>query len=323
MLLINESEVTRLLPTSDVLAAVRAAFADQAEGSISMPLRTLAAKPGGVLGAMPGAIIGTQTSLGAKLVTVFGGNAALGIDTHNALIVLFDGETGRPAAVMDGRYITEVRTAAVSALATEALARPDARTLAILGTGVQARAHIDALAAVMKIDELSIWGRTAEHATRLADFARERGLRATVLKTPAQACRAASVICTVTSSREPILAAADVAAGTHINAVGFGGPQARELQGDLVARSRIFVDSLDGARHESGNLLLARRDGELSTDPNLTLLCDVLAGRAPGRASQDDITLFDSLGIAIEDLACAQLVYERARHADAGTVVDF
>lgn len=322
MLLINEREVARLLPPSDVLAATRAAFLAQAQGKISMPLRTLAAQAGGVLGAMPAAIFGDAPALGAKLVTVFGGNAASGIPTHNALIAMFDVQTGRPAAVMDGRYITEVRTAAASALATSLLARADARTLAILGTGVQAHAHIEALAAVMRIDDLRIWGRTEDHARQVAEFARGHGLAARIMNTPAQACLGAMVICTVTSSREPILGAADVSGGAHINAVGFGGPSSRELSAELVRRARIFVDSADGAKYESGNLILARQDGDSPADSNLTLLCDVLAGRAQGRQSQDEITLFDSLGIAIEDLACAQLVFERARQSNIGIAVD-
>jgi alanine dehydrogenase len=323
MLLLNEEIVASLLPLRDVFTAVKEAFAAQARGEISMPLRTLAAKTGGVLGAMPAAFADPNGAIGAKLVTVFGGNATLGLPTHNALIALFDPQTGVPIAVLDGRYITEVRTAVVSALATSALARADARTLAILGTGVQARAHIDALALVMKIDEVRIWGRTPRHSATLAAFARERRLNARTTETVPQATLGAGVVCTVTSSRAPILSAKDIGAGTHVNAVGFGGPSVRELSGDLVSAARVFVDSLDGAEHESGNLILARRDEGLGASPKVTLLCDVLAGRSPGRQNPDDITLFDSLGIAIEDVACAQLAYARANEAGMGTRVEF
>jgi alanine dehydrogenase len=322
MLLLNEETVARLLPRRDIFTAVKDAFAAQARGEISMPLRTLAAKSGGVLGAMPGAFASPNGAIGAKLVTVFGGNAAVGLPTHNALIALFDPQTGVPMAVIDGRYITEVRTAVVSALATSALARADAHTLAILGTGVQARAHIDALALVMNIDQVRIWGRTPQHSATLAAFARERGLNARTTNTVAQATLDAGVVCTVTSSREPILSAKDIGAGTHVNAVGFGGPTVRELASDLVSAARVFVDSLDGAEYESGNLILARRDEGAGAGPKVTLLCDVLAGRAPGRQHPDDITLFDSLGIAIEDVACAQLVYARANEAGMGTRVE-
>lgn len=323
VLILDEKDVAGLLSMSEALAAVKAAFAAQAAGEISMPLRTIAAGDRGVLGAMPGALAGKTAALGAKLVTLFPSNAELGLHTHNALIALFDPRTGRPAAVMDGRYITEIRTAATSALATSLLARSDARTLAILGTGVQARAHIDALALVMQVDELRIWGRSPENAAALAAFAKGRGLRSQVSQSVATACRGADVVCTVTLAREPILTRADIDAGTHLNAVGFGGPNSREVSGELLAQVKIFIDSADGAARESGNLLLARKDGHLSADQNLTLLSDVLAGRAPGRQSPDEITLFDSLGIAIEDLACARLVFERALAQRVGTSVDF
>lgn len=319
MLFLTESEVASLLPIGDVLHALEVAFSAQAEGKISMPLRTLATSGGGLLGAMPAAISGERAALGAKLVTFFPGNAATGVHTHQAIIALFDPASGQPQAMMDGRLITEIRTAATSALATRALARPDARVLAILGTGVQARAHVAALAEVMNVDELRIWGRTAKEAADVADFARKRGLHSRVAATVTDACQGAGVVCTVTSARDPIVTAADIDPGTHVNAVGFGGPTARELPGDLMARARIFVDSVEGALNESGNIMLAAREGQLPAKPALTLLCDVLTGRAPGRHDRDDITIFDSLGIAIEDLACARLVFEHARAGKIGT----
>jgi len=323
VLFLNENDVARLLSPSDALAAVRDALAAQAAGTISLPLRTIAGGEHGVLGAMPGALGGQRVSaIGAKLVTLFPKNADLHLPTHNAVIALFDPQTGRPAALLDGRYITEIRTAATSALATTLLARPDSGTLAILGTGVQAKAHIDALAAVMRIGELRVWGRNAERAAALAAFAHERGMQSQVCATVSEACRGAAVVCTVTLAREPILKKADVKAGTHINAVGFGGPQTRELSADLMAHANIFIDSTDGAARESGNLILARKDGELRADKKLTLLSDVLAGRAAGRQTPDEITVFDSLGIALEDLACAQLVYARALQSHAGTIVE-
>lgn len=322
MLILDEDEVARLLTPSDALAAMRSAFTAQAAGAFSMPLRTIAAGEDGFLGAMPGALgAGDAATMGAKLVTLFPNNGALNLPTHNALIAVFDAKTGRPAALLDGRYITEIRTAATSALATSLLARTDARTLAILGTGVQAKAHVEALSHVMHIDELRVWGRTREHVDALAAFAKERGLKSTSSETPALACRGAAVVCTVTMAREPLLTAAEVDDGTHVNAVGFGGPQARELSGDLIAKARIFIDSEDGAARESGNLNLARKDGQLHADQKLTLLCDVLAGRARGRQSPDEITVFDSLGMALEDLACAKLVCARAVEAGIGKTV--
>jgi alanine dehydrogenase len=321
VLFLNEREVSSLLPMTDMLSALENAFHAQASAKIRMPLRTMATNDAGLLGAMPASIMAEPSSLGAKLVSFFPGNAETGMHTHQALIALFDPRSGQPQVIMDGRFITEIRTAGVSALATRALARPDARVLAILGTGVQARAHVEALAEVMNIDEVRVWGRTTKHAADVADFARKRGLHARVAATVTDACRGAGVVCTVTSARDPIVKATDIEAGTHLNAVGMGGLLARELPGDLMASARIFVDSTDGAFGESGNIMLAVREGALPAAPALTLLCDVIAGRAPGRQSRDDITIFDSLGIAIEDLACARLVFERASAGGIGTSI--
>jgi ornithine cyclodeaminase/alanine dehydrogenase-like protein (mu-crystallin family) len=322
MLFLNEREVASLLPIGDVLTTLESAFRAQAAGRIRMPVRTMATTDDGILGAMPAAIAGEPAGLGAKLVTFFPGNAATGIHTHQALVALFDHRSGRPLAIMDGRLITEIRTAATSALATRALARPDARIVAILGTGVQARAHVDALAEVMDIDELRVWGRTPTKAAALADLARKRGMHARVAATPTAACSGAGVVCTVTSAHDPILAALDVEPGTHVNAVGMGGPTARELPGDLMERATIVVDSLDGALTESANIILAIREGRLPAKPALTLLCDVIAGKTAGRRRSDEITIFDSLGIAIEDVACARLIYDRASAGGIGTSIE-
>lgn len=321
MLLLNERDVTELLPLDSVLDALQNAFKAQALGEISMPLRTLARAPGGVLGAMPSSLGGEWKALGAKLVTFFPPNAEAGLPTHNALIALFDSQTGLPLAVMDGRYITEIRTAATSALATQALAR-NTDTIGMLGTGVQARAHVEALAHVCKPGDLRVWGRNSARAQEIARFARARGFDARTAASPAEASKGANVICTVTSTREPILSLDDVEPGTHINSVGFAGPGTRELASDLMAAATIITDSLDGAQYESGNIILAIKDGALPPKPNLTLLCDVLAGREPGRRRADEITVFDSLGIGIEDVACARVVYERARDARLGTTFE-
>lgn len=321
MFYLSEREVKALLPIGDVIAALEAAFGAQAQGATRMPLRTLTSNDHGLLGAMPGAIVAEPAAIGAKLVAVFPENEARGLPTHQALITLFDTGSGVPLAVMDGRFITQIRTAATSALATRSLARRDARVVAILGTGVQALAHLEAIAEVVDIAELRVWGRTATKAAAVADEGRKRGLHARVAASPTDACRGAGIVCTVTSAHEPIFSHTDVDAGTHINAVGFAGPTAREIPGELMARARIFVDSLEGARNESANIVFAIRDGLLPTGVTLTPLCDVIAGRAPGRQAPDDITLFDSLGIAIEDLACARLVHDRAKAAGAGTAL--
>jgi ornithine cyclodeaminase len=311
--MLDEAQVTRLLSMDDAIAALDAAFRAQAVGQTGFPLRNRVRTPNGILGAMPAGVFGTQAALGAKLVTFFPGNAQRGIHTHNALIALFEPETGEPLAIMDGRYITEIRTGAASAVATRALARRDASTLAILGTGVQARSHIEALSHVMKIGELRIWGRTKEHAAAVARWAKaERALPARTVDSTSAACKDAHVVCTVTPATEPLFEAAAIAPGTHINAVGSSAPGMRELPGPLMSRARIFVDSMEGARSEAGDILQAIQEGALPNDPPLTLLADAVAGKALGRTSDQDITLFKSLGIGTEDVACAALVYARA-----------
>jgi ornithine cyclodeaminase/alanine dehydrogenase-like protein (mu-crystallin family) len=314
MLVLDEAQVSRLLDMDDAIAAVDAALRAQAAGKTHFPLRMAARAPGGILGAMPGIIAGDRPALGAKLVTFFLGNAELGIHTHNALIALFDPLTGEPRALMDGRYITEIRTAAASAVATRTLAISGASTLAILGTGVQARSHIDALSRVMKIADLRLCGRTKDKAEVLARWAREeRKLPARAADSPESACRGAHVICTVTAATQPLFKAEAIGAGAHVNAVGASTPGMRELPTGLMSRARIFVDSREGAMQEAADIIQAIAEGALPKEPELTLLADAVAGEAPGRTSDEQITLFKSLGIAIEDIACAALVYERAK----------
>ena len=318
MLILGEEDVRGFLSMRDAIAALEPAFRAQAEGRLNQPLRNVAFTDGGVLGAMPASLRDSRAALGAKLVTFFPGNEKFSKHTHQALIALFSPKTGEPLAVMDGRYITETRTAAASALATRFLAQKGEAVVAVIGTGVQAAAHVKALTEVLSIEELRVWGRARDRAGTIAETAESLGIHADVVATPTAACRGAHVICTVTSSREPVIADSDVAPGAHVNAVGASVRTSRELPPGLVGRARLIVDSLEGARNEAGDIILAIHDGALAPDPRLTLLCDVIAGKSPGRQSDDDITIFKSLGIALEDLACAALVYERAKAAGAG-----
>ena len=296
----------------DTIDVVRRAFVEQANGRATFPLRTVAMAESGLLGAMPGSVRGEHAALGAKLVTVFQGNAKRGDHTHNAVIILFSPETGDPLVLMDGRYITEIRTAAVSAIASRALARPGASTVAILGTGVQARAHIEAMRTLESVTSIRVWGREFEKAAALAKRESEGAIPVNAVATIGDACRGADIVCTVTASAEPVIGVDDIAPGTHINAVGACTPRARELTAELVGRARIVCDSREGALAEAGDIILAMRDGSLPAQPEIAVLSDVLAGKTAGRTNAAEITLFESLGVAIEDLACAALVYERA-----------
>jgi alanine dehydrogenase len=319
LIFLSEADVSAVLSVADAIDAVGSALKLQASGAVNQPLRVGARSPAGILGAMPCAIAGVGS--GAKLVTFFPGNAVLGMPTHNAIIALVDPDTGVPTAVMDGRYITEIRTAATSAVATRALAKEGARVVAMLGTGVQARAHALALREVGRLEELRVWGRTARRAEEYVDWARQQGIRASVATSVSAAARGADIVCTVTSAQAPILDASDVGAGTHVNAVGSSAPHMRELTPALLAKARIVVDTVEGAMNESGEIIDAVRQGVLPPKPDLTRLCDVIAGSSPGRSSPAEVTVFKSLGMAIEDVACAAVVESRARNRKLGTQV--
>ncbi|HEY5094049.1 MAG TPA: ornithine cyclodeaminase family protein [Candidatus Eremiobacteraceae bacterium] len=322
MLILSEFDVAATLSMRDAIEVVQSAFVEHANGRAAFPLRSVAWGDEGLLGAMPGSVRGEKPALGAKLVTVFPKNSALGKHTHNAVIALFSSETGEPLALLDGRYITEIRTAAASAIASHALARSGFSAVAILGTGVQARAHIEAMCTLKSVESIRVWGRDESKASELAAHDSGGGITIKAVASVEDACRGVDVVCTVTASADPILDVQHVAPGIHINAVGACTPRARELTSALVGRSRIVCDSLEGAMTEAGDIVLAIRDGALDPRPDIALLGDILAGKVAGRSSAGEITLFESLGVAIEDLACAEFVYERVKSRGGGTEVN-
>jgi len=291
---IDESRVRELLRPEELIPAVRRALADLSAGRVVQPVRVVvpAADHAGFLGIMPAY---AANALGAKLVTFYPANA--GVPTHHALIVLFRPETGEPIALMDGRLITEMRTAAASAVATELLARADAAVLAILGSGVQAASHLEALRLVRPIREVRVW--SPRHA---AAFAARHGVHAA--GSAEEAVRGADLIVTATSATSPVLRGEWVSSGAHVNAVGACRPDWRELDDDLLQRARIWVDSRDAALQESGDVIAGsdRLVGEIGS---------VAGGALAGRASAGEVTLFKSLGVAVEDLAAAELVRSR------------
>lgn len=319
MHVLAEKDVAAVLPMRDVIGAVETALRAQAEDKVRQPVRVAVRTPAGMFGSMPCAIEGT--GIGAKLVTFYPGNSARGLHTHHAAIVLFDPDTGVPAALIDGRLITEMRTAATSAIATRELAAKGAGAVAMLGTGVQARSHVHALRDVGMLRELRVWGRTPAHAQALAAWAMEQGIRATTAATAHDACRGAQIVCTVTASQAPIVESDDIGPGTHINAVGSSAPHMLELGAALVGRARIIVDTVEGAMHEAGDIIEAIRTGALGQVPQLVRLCDVVTARAQGRRAPEDVTIFKSLGMAIEDIACAALAYSRAKERGLGATV--
>ena len=294
-LFLDEQQVRKHLRMAELIPAMEKALIDFSAGKVTQPVRSVITvdPPGGFFGMMPAL---TPEGLGIKIVTFYATNAEHGIPTHMATIFLVDPETGTPLAVMDGRLITEMRTAAVSAAATKLLASPDAKILAILGSGVQAHSHVEALRLVRKFDEIRVWSHTPEHAER---FAKEIGAKAM----PAEdAVRGADVIVTVTNSKTPVLKGAWLKLGCHVNAVGACRPDWRELDDEAMSNI-VFVDSREAAKKESGDVILS--GAEIYAE-----LGEVLAGKIPSRAN--GTTVFKSLGMAVEDIAAALLVYRSA-----------
>lgn len=290
---LNEEQVREHLRMIELISAMEKALIDFSAGRVTQPVRSIISidPPGGFLGLMPAL---TPDGLGLKAVTFYPSNADRGIPTHMATIFLVDPQTGTPLAIMDGRLITEMRTAAVSAAATKLLASPDAKVLAIFGSGVQARSHVEALRLVRQFEEIRVWSPTVEHAKQ---FASEVGATAMSAE---EAARNADVIVTVTSSKTPVLSGAWLKPGCHVNAIGACRPDWRELDDAAMKESVVFVDSREGAQKESGDVILsgAKIYAELG---------EALAGKVPTRANET--TIFKSLGMAVEDIAAAILVY--------------
>jgi len=321
-LLLRESDVTALLPMEAAIEIMAQALAAFSRGGVLQPVRqALSIEPyGGYLGLMPAHIRAAAgpEALGAKAVTFYTGNAGRNLPTHMAVILLWDAATGALLSIMDGRLITEMRTAATSAAATRALSRPDAGILALLGSGVQARSHLEALPLVRRLREVRVWSRTPRHREAFARQAGERGLPVRVCASAEEAVRGADLIVTATSSSVPVLEGRWLDPGAHINAVGAPRPDWRELDGVAVAKARLFVDSRAGALAESGDVLLALAEGAIDEAHILGEIGEVFAGTVPGRTSSQEITLFKSLGMAVEDVATAAYVYAQATARGVG-----
>jgi ornithine cyclodeaminase/alanine dehydrogenase-like protein (mu-crystallin family) len=320
VLVLGEAEVRRLLPMDECIDLMAEALAGLERGDLSMPLRSVFRPPdaGSLMGLMPAHRGGETPAYGLKAICIFPENPARGLDAHQGAVLLFDGETGELRAALNASAVTAIRTAAVSAVATRLLARDDARELAILGAGVQACSHAEAMRAIRDFERVRVWSRTEEHARALAE---EAG--ATAVETAEEALRGADVVCATTSSREPVVRLEWLAPGAHVNAVGASIPTARELDTATMAAASLFVDRRESTLNESGDYLLAAEEGAIGPDHIRAELGELLTGSAKGRTSADELTVFKSLGIAVEDLAAAEHVYARAREAGAGVEVSF
>ncbi|MGM1058016.1 ornithine cyclodeaminase family protein [Saccharothrix sp. Mg75] len=309
--------VRELLPMSAAIPLMRDALRSFSAGRVNQPVRTVVPGAGGdLLAVMPAFVpFGDGRGVfGVKAIAVKPGNPARCLDPHPGLVLVLDPDTAVPLAVVDGTSLTAIRTAAVSAVATDALARPDAGVLALLGSGTQARAHLTALALVRDLREVRVWSRDPDRARAFAEWA--VGHPVVRAASVAEAVAGADLICTTTSSPTPLLGAGEVAAGAHVNAVGAVFPDRRELAGDLVGRARVFVDSRESALVESGDLLSAMAEGHFAASDIRAEIGEVLLGGHPGRGGDDEVTVFESLGLAVEDVVAARYVCERA--ADLG-----
>jgi ornithine cyclodeaminase len=322
--ILSHDDVHRSLPPRACLDAMEQALCALARGESSFPLRSTFRPEGssGFLGLMPGYRGGEQPVYALKAVCIFAENPAKhGIDAHQGGVLLFDGETGELTAVVDGAALTSIRTAAVTAVATRALARPGWSDLAVLGAGSQARAHIAALADTFSLERVRVMSRTFAHARALADeLSPAYAFPIEAVELVGDAVRGADVIVTVSSAREPILDADQLEPGMHVNLVGSSSASTREITGEGLARTSLFVDRRESTVNESGDYLLAVREGAIDENHIRAEVGEVLEGMAPGRTSEDEITCFKSLGIAIEDLAAAELAIATAESQGIGTV---
>jgi ornithine cyclodeaminase len=322
--ILSHDDVQRALPPKACVDAMQEALAALARGESSFPLRSLfrAGGSSGFLGLMPGHRGGERPLYALKAVCIFPENPAKhGIDAHQGGVLLYDGETGELTAVVDGAALTSIRTAAVTAVATRALARPESSDLAVLGAGSQARAHIAALADTLPLVRVRVMSRTFEHAKALADeLGPTYDFPIEAVESVADAVRGADVVVTVSSSREPILDADQLEPGMHVNLVGSSVAGAREITGAGLARTTLFVDRRESTVNESGDYLLALHEGAIDENHIRAEVGEVLEGMWPGRTSPDEITCFKSLGLAIEDLAAAELAIATAEAQNIGTV---
>ncbi|UOZ11327.1 ornithine cyclodeaminase family protein [Amycolatopsis sp. WQ 127309] len=319
LLVLSGADVRASFPPKEGLAPMREALKALSRGDAHQPLRPVVAPEGaaGLLAMMP-AYTGTD-GYGVKIVCLFEGNTARGLDAHQGAMVLFSGDTGEALALLNASVLTELRTPATTAVATETLANPDATDVTIFGLGVQGAAHIRTLAAVRPLRRVQVVTRSDARAV-CAALSADLDLPVVVASSPEDAVRSADIVITATNAVKPLLRHSWLRPGTHVNAIGSCVPHTRELDTATMASSRVFVDSAESATHEAGDYVFAAREGAAV---DLTPLGDVLLGRAPGRESEEEITVFESVGLAIQDLAAARFVYARAEETGAGTRVEY
>jgi alanine dehydrogenase len=325
--ILSAADVCRAVTMAEAIDAVREAYIQLSAGQAIVPLRTPVPveKRNGVTLFMP-AYLASSDALAAKIVSVFPGNLEKGLPTIHAVVIVVDAETGRPVALMDGTYLTALRTGAASGVATELLARPDARVAAIFGAGAQARTQLEAVCTVRRIEQAWVYDVSLEAAAAYATEMKGRGAPipadVRVADSPAQAVRRADVICTATTSTTPVFPDAGLKPGVHVNGIGAYTPEMQEVPAETVARARVVVDSRSASLAEAGDLLIPLRDGRITEQDIHGEIGEVAAGRIPGRQSDEEITFFKSVGVAVQDVAVAGLILRRAEELGLGLDVD-
>ena len=323
MRFISGAELRRILTYPACIDVVRKAMVETSRRNVSLPLRHGMPLPGGrgLFGMMYG-FLGQPESFGIKLVSLFPGNAAAGLSSHMGLVILYEGRHGKPVAIMDGSVVTAIRTAAASAVATDALARRDTTTLAILGTGEQAASHLHAIPVVRPISTVRVWGRNPDHVRRFID-AHNKDTQAAMVPADsvAAAVADADIVCAVTSSPTPILFGRDVRPGTHVNLVGSSFPDRAEVDTELVVKSRYFIDYRESTLAQAGEFLKAKAEGAITDGHIVGEIGQVLAGNVTGRQTAEEITVYKSLGIIAQDLAAASHVLAVAERTGMGQLL--
>ncbi|MET8676619.1 ornithine cyclodeaminase family protein [Streptomyces sp. NPDC004647] len=317
MLLIDRATVRQVYPMNRAIEVMAEAMRRYSGGLVDQPLRTILRpeSDSGLLGTMPGYVQGEELAgYGLKAMVLKPENPARGLDLHIGIVMVFDPDTGVPVAMMDAGAVTAIRTAAVSAVAADALARPDAGDLAVLGSGVQARSHLEAMRLVRPLRRVRAWSRTAENAQAYREWAAKKlDIEVELVATPAEALAGADLVCTTTSTKEPIVEAADLAPGAHLNAAGASFADHRELSSEAVARSTFFVDSRQSAESESGDLRAPLAEGLVGPDHIAAELGEVLLGDHPGRRAAEEITIYKSLGLGVQDIMSGFAIAEAAQ----------
>lgn len=326
ILVLNAAEVQRLLTMDACIDLMAETLADLARGIFHQPVRMIVRPPDakGLLGLMPAYRPSGPALYGLKAICVFPENPKINKDAHQGSVMLFDGDTGELLSLMNASPITAVRTAAVSAVATRLLAREDASQLAIIGAGVEARTHLAALSLVRAIARTRVTSRTRESADKFVEEMTSRfDFPIEAVETAEEALDGADIIVTVTNSQQPVVKRDWISPGAHINAVGTHSPASREIDGATMGAARLFVDRRESTINEAGDYLLALKEGFITPDSIVGEIGELLIGAKQARQSSDEITIFKSLGLAVEDLACGRYLFREAQKVGAGSWVSF